>query len=46
MDGIVGEMVIMGIDERSYELLKLGEIIGVGKQTVMGLGGIEVVGLK
>ena len=46
MDGIVGEMVIMGIDERSYELLKLGEIIGCGKQTVMGLGGIEVLGLK
>ena len=42
MDGIVGEIAIMGIDERSYKLLKLGEIIGVGKQTVMGLGRIEV----
>jgi CRISPR-associated endoribonuclease Cas6 len=42
MDGIVGEIAVMGIDERSYELLKLGEVIGVGKQTVMGLGRIEV----
>ena len=42
MYGIVGEIAIMGIDERSYKLLKLGEIIGVGKQTVMGLGRIEV----
>ena len=42
MDGIIGEIAVMGIDKRSYELLKLGEIIGVGKQTVMGLGGIEV----
>ena len=45
MDGIVGEIAIMDIDKRSYELLKLGEIIGVGKQTVMGLGEIEVVGV-
>jgi CRISPR-associated endoribonuclease Cas6 len=42
MDGIVGEMAIVGLDERSYRLLKLGEIIGVGKQTVMGLGRIAV----
>lgn len=42
MDGIMGEMVFMGLDKRSYGLLKLGEIIGVGKQTVMGLGQIEV----
>ena len=45
MDGIVGELAFMGLDKRSYELLKLGEIIGVGKQTVMGLGRIEVVDL-
>jgi len=42
MDGLMGEMVVMGLDERSYELLKLGELIGVGKQTVMGLGRIEI----
>jgi len=45
MDGIVGELAIMGIDQESYRLLKLGEVIGVGKQTVMGLGRIEVEGL-
>jgi len=45
MDGMVGEIAIIGIDKRSYELLKLGEIIGVGKQTVMGLGRIAVVDL-
>jgi len=42
MDGMMGEIVVQNIDRRSYELLKLGEIIGVGKQTVMGLGRIEV----
>jgi len=42
MDGIVGEIAVLGLDKRSYELLKLGEVIGVGKQTVMGLGRIEV----
>jgi CRISPR-associated endoribonuclease Cas6 len=45
MDGIIGEIALMGLDERSYRLLKLGEIIGVGKQTVMGLGQIEVIDL-
>ena len=42
MDGIIGEIAVLEIDKRSYELLKLGEIIGVGKQTVMGLGRILV----
>jgi len=42
MDGVVGEIAVMGIDEQSYRLLKIGEVIGVGKQTVMGLGWIEV----
>ena len=42
MDGIIGEIALIDIDKRSYELLKLGEIIGVGKQTVMGLGRIEI----
>lgn len=36
--GIKGLMKITRIDRRSYELLKAGEIIGVGKQTVFGLG--------
>ena len=42
MDGIVGELAVMGLDEESYRLLKLGEVIGVGKQTVLGLGQIEI----
>jgi len=42
MDGVVGELAVMGLDEESYRLLKLGEVIGVGKQTVLGLGQIEV----
>jgi len=45
MDGVVGELAVMGIDQESYRLLKLGEIIGVGKQTVLGLGKIEVIEL-
>ena len=42
MDGIMGEISIKGLDKESYRLLKIGEIIGVGKQTVMGLGQISV----
>jgi len=42
MDGLMGEIEIKNLDRESYTLLKLGEIIGVGKQTVMGLGKIEI----
>ncbi len=42
IDGLIGEMVATNIDKESYRLLKLGELIGVGKQTVMGLGKIEI----
>ena len=42
MDGFMGTITINNIDKQSYKLLKLGEIIGAGKQTVMGLGKIEV----
>ncbi len=38
----MGEMIISNIDKKSYQLLKTGEIIGVGKQTVFGLGKIKV----
>lgn len=44
--GIMGEMWISDLDERSFELLKLGELIGVGKQTVFGLGKITIQGVK
>jgi len=42
MDGVLGEMAVLGLDEKSYRLLKIGEIIGVGKQTVFGLGKIKI----
>lgn len=42
----MGEMWISDLDERSFELLKLGELIGVGKQTVFGLGKITIQGVK
>ncbi len=42
IDGLIGEMAISNIDKESYHLLKLGELIGAGKQTVMGLGKIKV----
>lgn len=42
LGGVMGEMWISDIDEESFNLLKLGEIIGVGKQTVFGLGKISI----
>lgn len=42
--GLLGEMIVKGVDEESYRLLKLGELIGVGKQTVFGLGKIKIEG--
>jgi CRISPR-associated endoribonuclease Cas6 len=38
MGGVLGEIVLSGVDKNTYDLLKLGETIGVGKQTVFGLG--------
>ncbi len=40
--GIVGSISIRGLDEKSYSILKLGELIGVGKQTVFGLGSFKI----
>lgn len=42
MGGLKGSMDIEGLDEKSYEYLKIGEIIGVGKQTVFGLGSYTI----
>ncbi|WP_169940364.1 CRISPR system precrRNA processing endoribonuclease RAMP protein Cas6 [Campylobacter sp. RM15925] len=42
MGGLIGHVEINGINKDCLDLLKLGEIIGVGKQTVFGLGKIEV----
>ena len=39
--GLVGSLEMRGISKKCMDLLKLGEIIGVGKQTVFGLGKIE-----
>ena len=42
IDGIVGKIAFRDVDEKSYRYLKLGEIIGVGKQTTFGLGKIKI----
>lgn len=42
MGGIMGEISYSGVDEESRRLLRLGELIGVGKQTVFGMGKILV----
>jgi len=40
--GIMGEIGYSGVDEESRQLLRLGELIGIGKQCVFGLGKIEL----
>jgi len=42
LGGIVGEIEIKGLNKECYEVLKVGELIGMGKQTVFGLGKIEI----
>jgi len=42
LGGLMGEIIVNGVSREIYELLKLGEIIGVGKSTVFGLGKIKV----
>ena len=42
MGGLKGEIEIKGLDKQSYVYLKIGEIIGAGKQTVFGLGSYEL----
>lgn len=42
LGGIMGSIDIKGLNKESYEVLKLGELIGVAKQCVFGLGKIEV----
>ncbi len=42
MGGLMGDIVLSGVDKQTYDLLKLGELIGVGKSTVFGLGKIKV----
>jgi CRISPR/Cas system endoribonuclease Cas6 (RAMP superfamily) len=40
--GLMGMIEFEFIDEESFKLLKIGKIIGVGKQTTFGMGEIEV----
>lgn len=42
LGGIMGEIEIRNLKYKCYNILKLGELIGVGKSTVFGLGKIEV----
>jgi hypothetical protein len=42
LGGIIGKVEIKDINKESFEVLKLGELIGVGKSTVFGLGKIKV----
>jgi len=42
MGGLMGEIEIKGINDKAFHVLKLGELIGAGKQTVFGLGKIKV----
>lgn len=42
LGGIMGDMWLSDLDKKSYKLLKLGELIGVGKQCVFGLGNISI----
>jgi len=43
LGGLVGSMRIEGLDKQSYMYFKIGEIIGVGKQTVFGLGSYHIL---
>ena len=41
--GLKGGITIEGLDKQSYVYLKIGEIIGAGKQTVFGLGSYRLI---
>lgn len=40
--GLVGSMKIKNLNKECYEVLKVGELIALGKQTVFGLGKIKL----
>lgn len=42
LGGMIGRIEVKKLDKQSYELLKQGEILGVGKETSFGLGKIKV----
>lgn len=38
LGGLIGKMKIVGLNKECYKILRLGEILGAGKQTAFGLG--------
>jgi CRISPR/Cas system endoribonuclease Cas6 (RAMP superfamily) len=42
LGGITGEMKLKNLSIETYNILKVGELIGVGKSTVFGLGKIKI----
>nr|WP_281729002.1 CRISPR system precrRNA processing endoribonuclease RAMP protein Cas6 [Helicobacter cinaedi] len=42
LGGIMGQITLQGLNKETYEILKIGEILGVGKQCVFGLGKITL----
>jgi len=42
LGGIIGSLELKGLNEQSYNILKLGELISAGKSSVFGLGKIEI----
>ena len=40
ISGVIGKIIVNNLDAYSYEILKWGEILGVGKKTVFGAGKI------
>lgn len=42
LGGIMGTIEINNLNKEGYEVLKVGELIGVGKSTVFGLGKIKM----
>ncbi len=45
LGGLLGSIEVKNINKEAYEVLKVGELIGAGKQCVFGLGKIEVKSL-
>jgi hypothetical protein len=46
LGGLIGEVEIRGLNQESYELLKIAELIGLGKQTTFGLGKVKLERIK
>ncbi len=46
LGGLMGTMTVRGLDKQSSFYLRVGEILGAGKQTVFGLGSYILTPLK